>query len=76
MWGKVGFEAGHRDKVAKGLGCQAKELGLHLVCDGEPFMGCKQSNGFVNHHDSGVLEVSSEEARLLQTVERKLKSNP
>lgn len=59
----MGVEASVRGKVAKGLGCQAKELGLYPV--GEPFMGCKPGSDLVNHHDSGVLEVSSEEARLL-----------
>lgn len=66
MWEDVGVREGDRVKVAKGLGCQAKELGLYPVCDGKPFMGCKQDSDLVNHHnDSGVLEVSSEEARLL-----------
>lgn len=66
MWEDVGVGDGGRVKVAKGLGCQAKELGLFPVGDGKPFMGCKQDNDLVNHHiDFRVLEVSPEEARLL-----------
>lgn len=34
--------------------------------DGGSFLGCK-----LHHNDSGVLEVNSEEARLLQTGEEK-----
>lgn len=35
-WGNVGVEAGGREKVAEGLGRQAKELGLYPVGDRSP----------------------------------------
>lgn len=66
MWEDVGVREWGRVKVAKGLGCQAKKLGLYPVDNSKSFLGCMQDSDLINHHnDSKVLEVSSEEARLL-----------
>lgn len=66
MWKDVGVGEWGRVKAAKGLVCQAKESRHYPVGDGKLFMGCMQDSDLVNHHNnSRVLEVSSEEARLL-----------
>lgn len=77
VWGNAGVEGGGRVKVAKSLGCQAKELGLYSAGDREPFLGCKLGCDLVNHdNDPGVLEVSSEEVRLLETGGKEAEIRP